>query len=153
MSHHQTVTELNCLWAQLWLCVSSRDTDVQPSLTADIPKEECFPAGINGVSDFQVVIINKIKWKQNWVFNGAVSRLVVSCTLPELILQWGCLPVNTAVWVICSERLCGEWRVARTEHRSTLGKEQQKTVSSHRNNRPQLTSYPQLLNACLVLWI
>lgn len=91
------------------------------------PEEECFCPEIS-VSNFRVVIINKNKWKQNWVFNGTLSRLVVLWTLPELILQRGSLPVNTAVWVISSERLCREWPSARTEQRSMWEKEQQESI-------------------------
>lgn len=50
----------------------------------------------------------------------------MSCTLPELILQRGSLPVNTAVWVICSEWLCREWRAART----IISPEQQTTLKT-----------------------
>lgn len=106
---------------------------------------QCFLGGVS-VSDFHVVvIINTNTWK----VSECLMSLYPGSSCYGLCLNSGSLPVNTAVWVIFTEQLCGEWPTARSEQGSTWGKEQQETTITMGGRSSFI---PQLNTLMLMFW-
>lgn len=79
---------------------TSASADARLSLTSRLNKEESLSSGINSVSHFGVVIVNKINCNKNECLLGLYPGWCLSCTLPEPIFQHDSLPVKAAVWSV-----------------------------------------------------